>query len=190
MSEGPVNEKYIPRLLEQYRETIVPKLKEELSLDNLMEVPRMTKVVINMGLGQATADAKLIEKGVKDLNTIAGQKAKVTRARKAISNFKLREGVAIGCCVTLRRARMYEFLDRFITVAVPRIRDFRGFSAHSFDHRGNYTFGITDQTIFPEIDIDKVEKTLGMNITICTTSPSDEGAYALLKALGFPFKKK
>jgi len=189
MSEGTVNEKYIPNLLKFYRETAVKQLMSELSKKNVMQVPKITKVVINMGLGQATQDPKIIEKGVKDLTTIAGQKAKVTRARKAISNFKLREGVAIGCCVTLRRARMYEFLERFITVAVPRIRDFRGFSAHSFDHRGNYTFGITDQTIFPEIDIDRVEKTLGMNITICTSSDNDKGAFALLKVLGFPFKK-
>lgn len=189
MSEGTVKEKYIPNLLKFYRETAVNKLKDELSLKNVMQVPKISKIVINMGLGQATQDPKIIEKGVKDLTTITGQKAKVTRARKAISNFKLREGVAIGCCVTLRRAHMYEFLDRFITVAVPRIRDFRGFSSHSFDHQGNYTFGINDQTIFPEIDIDKVEKTLGMNITICTTSSDDKGALALLKILGFPFKK-
>ncbi len=189
MSEGPVKEKYIPRLFKQYRETGIGHLKEKLSFDNVMEIPCLTKIVINMGLGQATSDAKIIEKAAKDLATITGQKVKVTRARKAISNFKIREKMAIGCCVTLRKARMYEFLDRFITVAVPRIRDFRGFSSRSFDGAGNYTFGIVDQTIFPEIDIDKVEKTLGMNITICTTSPDDEGALALLKELGFPFKK-
>lgn len=189
MPEESVNEEYIPRLLKYYRETVVPELMGQLSYKNKMQVPRLNKIVLNMGLGQAVSDSKIVEKAVADLSLIAGQRAKITRARKPISNFKIRKGMAIGCCVALRRYRMYEFLDRFITVAVPRIRDFRGFSPHAFDDAGNFTLGLSDQTVFPEINIDKVEKTLGMNITICTTSSTDVEALALMRALGFPFKR-
>lgn len=189
MSKGNLEEKYIPRLLKFYRETVIPKIMEEFSYKNKFEVPRLLKIVVNMGVGQGINDSKLVEKAARDLAVITGQKAKITRAKKPISNFKLKEGVAIGCCVNLRRYRMYDFLDRLITVAMPRIRDFRGFSSRSFDGRGNYTFGMTEQTIFPEIDLDRVERTQGMNITICTSTKEDKTTYVLLKLLGFPFKK-
>lgn len=189
MSEGTVKEKDIPRLLTYYRETVVSLLMKEFFYGNAMQVPKLSKIVINFGLGCAVSEPKIVEKAAADLTLMAGQRAKITRARIAISNFKLREGMAIGCCVTLRSNRMYEFFDRFVSVAVPRIRDFRGFSSHSFDGTGNFTLGLTDQTIFPEINVDKVEKTLGMNITMCTTASKDEEARALVKFLGFPFKK-
>jgi large subunit ribosomal protein L5 len=188
MSERDLKEKYIPRLLKIYREEIVSKLMQKFSYKNKLQAPKLLKIVINMGVGQATSDPKLVEKAAHDLGLITGQKAKITRARKPISNFKIRKGMAIGCCVTLRRYMMYEFLDRLITVAIPRIRDFRGFSPNSFDGRGNYTFGISEQTVFAEINLDKVEKTQGMNITICTSARRDEEARELLKLLGFPFR--
>ena len=180
---------YIPRLLQIYREKIVPEMMQEFGYKNRLAVPRLEKIVVNMGIGEATSDSKLIEKAARDLSLITGQKPKVTRARKAISNFRLKKGMAIGCCVTLRRYRMYEFLDRLITVAIPRIRDFRGLPPNSFDGRGNYTFGISEQTIFPEVDLDKVEKTWGANITLCTTAETDEEAKGLLERLGFPFRR-
>ncbi len=182
-------ETYIPRLLKLYREEIIPKMIEKFSYKNILEVPRLLKIVVNMGIGEATSDPKLVEKHAQELAVITGQKPKITRARKAISNFKLKKGMAIGCCVTLRRYRMYEFLDRLIVTAIPRIRDFRGFPSTSFDGRGNYSFGITEQTVFPEVDLDKVDRTQGMNITICTSAKTDEEAYWLLKFLGFPFKQ-
>ncbi len=189
MQETDLKEKYIPRLLVSYRKEIVPKMKEKFGYKNDFAVPRLIKIVVNMGVGEATSDSKLIEKCSYDLSLITGQRPKVTRARKPISNFKIRKGMAIGCCVTLRRYRMYEFLDRLISVAIPRIRDFRGFSLHSFDGRGNYTFGLTEQTVFPEVDIDKVEKTQGMDITINTTALTDEEARELLRLFGFPFRR-
>jgi len=189
MSEGDLKEQYVPRLRKIYKETISTQMKEKFNYSNPMQIPRLTKIVINMGIGQATTDAKLAEKAAADLTKIAGQKAKITRARKPISNFKLRKGLAIGCCVTLRGKRMYEFLDRLIVSAIPRIRDFRGFSSHGFDHQGNYNFGTTEQSIFPEIDIDRIERTQGMNITICTTAETDKEALELLTYFGFPFKK-
>ncbi|MBN2484112.1 MAG: 50S ribosomal protein L5 [Candidatus Omnitrophica bacterium] len=189
MPEGNLKEKYVPRLKQIYRDTIVGQMKEKFGYANPMQIPRLKKIVINMGIGQATSDAKLVEKAAADLTKIAGQKVKITRAKKPISNFKLRKGLAIGCCVTLRGLRMYDFLDRLIVSAIPRIRDFRGFSSHGFDHQGNYNFGITEQSIFPEIDIDRIERTQGMNITICTTAETDEEACELLRYFGFPFKK-
>jgi len=189
MQKGNLKEMYIPRLLEGYRKDIVPKMKDKFGYKNNFAVPRLLKIVVNMGIGEATSDAKLVEKCARDLGLITGQKPKITRARKPISNFKIRKGMAIGCCVTLRRYRMYEFLDRLISVAIPRIRDFRGFSPNSFDGRGNYTFGLTEQTVFPEVDIDKVEKTQGMDITINTSAQTDEEARELLRLFGFPFRR-
>jgi len=179
--------KEIPRLKLRYRDELVPQLKGELELGNVMEVPRVTKIVVNMGVGEAIKDAKLLEAAVKDLTTITGQKPLVTKARKSIAGFKLREGQQIGAKVTLRGDRMWEFLDRLLTLALPRIRDFRGLS-DAFDGRGNYTFGLTEQLVFPEVDYDQVTKVRGMHITIVTTAPDDDEARALLKALGFPFK--
>lgn len=155
-----------------------------------MQVPKLTKIVINMGLGDAVSDPKILEEAVKELEAITGQKASVRKAKKAISNFKLREGLAIGAMVTLRNERMYEFLDRFVNIALPRVRDFRGLSDKSFDGRGNYTIGIKEQIIFPEINVDKVTKILGMDITFVTTAPTDNEAYELLQAFKIPFRKK
>jgi large subunit ribosomal protein L5 len=176
-----------PRLKQRYREEIVPKLKGDLSLGNVMQVPKPLKVTINMGVGEAIKDAKLIEGATKDLAIIAGQKPLVTKARKSIANFKLREGQAIGAKVTLRGDRMWEFLDRLLSVALPRIRDFRGLPT-KMDGSGNYTFGVTEQLIFPEIEYDKVVTTRGMDITVTTNAPNDEQGRALLRALGFPFR--
>jgi len=178
-----------PRLKERYRNEIVPALKQELSLANVMQVPRVTKVILNMGIGEALKDAKLIEGATKDLATITGQKALVTKARKSIANFKLREGQAIGAKVTLRGDRMWEFLDRLLSIALPRIRDFRGLPT-KMDGSGNYTFGVTEQLIFPEVEYDKVVRVRGMDITIVTTAEDDDQARALLKALGFPFRER
>lgn len=182
--------KYRPRLLDLYREDIRPKLKDQLGCTNLMAVPRLVKIVVNMGVGEATSDQKLIESASQQLSAITGQRPKICRARKAISNFKLRKGVAIGCSVTLRKAMMYDFFDRLITVAMPRIRDFRGFSLNSFDGKGNYNFGLSEQGIFPEINLDKIGKTQGMNVSIHTTAGTDDQARELLRLFGFPFKKK
>ena len=179
-----------PRLKEQYDSEIRGKLQEELGLDNVMQVPRLTKIVVNMGAGDAAADAKLIDGVVADLRTITGQQPKVNRARKSVSNFKLREGQAIGANVTLRGDRMWEFLDRLIALAIPRIRDFRGLSPKGFDGRGNYSFGVTEQLIFPEIDYDQVVKVRGMDITLVTTAETDAQGRALLDAFGFPFRRQ
>ncbi len=175
-------------LSELYKNEIKAKLQKELELKNIMQVPKLEKIVINMGLGEATSNIKLIDKGVEELAQITGQKPVVTKAKKAISNFKLRKGLPIGVMVTLRKERMYEFLERFLTVTLPRVRDFKGVSPKAFDGKGNYTIGIREQLIFPEIDYDKVEKVKGMNITFVTTAKNDKEARALLTALGFPFR--
>lgn len=178
-----------PRLKEQYNNEFRDQLKSKLELDNVMRVPRLTKIVVNMGAGDAAADAKLIDGVIEDLRIITGQQPKVNRARKSVSNFKVREGQAIGAHVTLRGDRMWEFLDRLVALAIPRIRDFRGLSAKGFDGRGNYSFGVTEQLIFPEIDYDKVQKVRGMDITLVTTAETDEQGKALLDAFGFPFRR-
>ncbi|MDQ4108072.1 MAG: 50S ribosomal protein L5 [Actinomycetota bacterium] len=178
---------YTPRLRKRYREELVPALKEQLGLANVMEVPRVEKVVINMGVGEAVKDGRLLDAALEDLATITGHKAVVTKARKSIAGFKLREGMAIGAKVTLRGAYMWEFVDRLVSLALPRIRDFRGLSPTAFDGHGNYTLGVTEQLIFPEIDYDKVLKVTGMDITIVTTAETDDEGRALLAALGFPF---
>ncbi len=179
-----------PRLKEKYNSEIKDQLKDDLGLDNVMLVPRLTKIVVNMGAGDAAADAKLIDGVVEDLRIITGQQPKVNRARKSVSNFKVREGQAIGAHVTLRGDRMWEFLDRLVALAIPRIRDFRGLSPKGFDGRGNYSFGVTEQLIFPEIDYDKVQKVRGMDITLVTTAETDEQGRALLDAFGFPFRRQ
>ena len=175
------------RLKEYYERTIRPQLVERFGYKNPMQVPRLEKIVLNMGVGEAVADRKKLENAMRDMALIAGQKPVPCRARKSVANFKVRKGMAIGCKVTLRRERMYEFLDRLINIALPRVRDFRGVSTKSFDGRGNYTLGIRDQLIFPEIDYNKVEKTKGMNISITTTARTDAEGLALLKHLGMPF---
>lgn len=177
------------RLHEHYASTIVPKLQEQLGIDNVMEVPRITKITLNMGVGDTITDKKIIEKAVQDMTKIAGQKPVITLARKSIATFKVREGYPVGCKVTLRRARMWEFLDRLINIAVPRVRDFRGLNPRSFDGRGNYSMGVQEQIIFPEIDYDQIDKIRGMDITITTTAGTDERGRALLEAFSFPFRK-
>lgn len=179
-----------PRLKDQYNAEIRDQLRSDLGLENVMQVPRVSKIVVNMGAGDAAADAKLINGVVEDLRTITGQQPKVNRARKSVSNFKIREGQAIGASVTLRGDRMWEFLDRLIALAIPRIRDFRGLSPKGFDGRGNYSFGVTEQLIFPEIDYDKVMKIRGMDITLVTTAETDDQGRALLDAFGFPFRRQ
>jgi large subunit ribosomal protein L5 len=179
-----------PRLKEKYLNEVVPALKEKFAYKSVMQVPKLTKICINKGIGQAVADKKLVEIGVEELTAISGQKAVPTKSRKAISNFKLRENMPIGARVTLRGDRMYEFLDRLATVALPRVRDFRGISDSGFDGRGNYTLGVKEQIIFPEISIDKVNKISGMDITFVTTARTDEESRALLAALGMPFKNQ
>jgi large subunit ribosomal protein L5 len=179
-----------PRLKQRYNDEIRPQLKETIGLGNIMEVPRLEKIVLNMGVGAATDQAKLLDGAIIDLGIITGQKPLTTRAKKSIAGFKLREGNAIGAKVTLRGDRMWEFLDRLISLAIPRIRDFRGLPANSFDGRGNYTFGVTEQLIFPEIDYDKVDVTRGMDITIVTTARTNAEGKALLDAFGFPFKRE
>jgi large subunit ribosomal protein L5 len=176
------------RLKEFYRQKVVPALRQELAYDNIMQVPRLEKIVVNMGLGEATQNAKILENGVNDLSLITGQKPIVTKAHKSIANFKLREGVAIGCAVTLHGERMYEFLDRLVSVALPRVRDFRGVSDRSFDGRGNYSLGIREHTIFPEINLDKVEQVKGFTVSMVTTAKTDAEGRALLRALGMPFR--
>ena len=178
---------YTPRLRARYREELVPALQEQLGLANTMQVPRLEKVVVNMGVGEAVKDGRLLDAALEDLATITGQKAVVTKARKSIAGFKLREGMAIGAKVTLRGAYMWEFVDRLVSLALPRIRDFRGLSPAAFDGHGNYTLGVTEQLIFPEIVYDKVVKVTGMDITIVTTATTDDEGRALLAALGFPF---
>ncbi|EIK43573.1 50S ribosomal protein L5 [Cellvibrio sp. BR] len=176
------------RLKELYIKELAPKLKEELGLANVMEVPRITKITLNMGVGEATGDKKILDNAVNDLVKIAGQKVVVTNSRKSIAGFKIRDGWPIGCKVTLRSDRMYEFLDRLITIAIPRIRDFRGISPKQFDGRGNFSMGVTEQIIFPEIDYDKVDRLRGLDICITTTARTDDEGRALLKAFNFPFK--
>jgi large subunit ribosomal protein L5 len=176
------------RLHQFYRETVVPKLVEQFGYKSVMEVPRIQKITLNMGVGEAVADKKVMEHAVGDMQKIAGQKPVVTKSKKSIAGFKIREGYPVGCMVTLRRAHMYEFLDRLVTVAMPRIRDFRGISGKSFDGRGNYNMGVKEQIIFPEIEYDKIDALRGMNITITTTAKTDEEARALLAAFSFPFK--
>jgi large subunit ribosomal protein L5 len=177
-----------PRLQEYYEQTVRAKIQKDFALPNRHQVPRVTKVVLNIGMGDAGKNPKQLEAAVEELGLITGQHAVITRAKKAIANFGLRAGMPVGCTVTLRKARMYEFLDRFITLAIPRIRDFRGLPNRSFDGRGNYTFGIKEQMIFPEIDYDKVEKIHGMDITIVTSTSRDDLAMALLRELGWPFR--
>lgn len=176
------------RLQEYYRETVVKQLLEEMKYDNVMEVPRIEKITVNMGVGEAAADKKVLEHAVSDMTKITGQKPIVTLARKSVAGFKIREGWPIGCKVTLRRERMYEFLDRLISIAIPRIRDFRGMNPKSFDGRGNYSMGVREQIMFPEIDYDKIDTLRGMDITITTSAKTDDEARALLKAFNFPFK--
>jgi len=181
---------YRPRLIDSYRKEIVPQLMKKFSYKSPMQVPRLEKIVVNMGVGDAVDDQKLIEHATDDMAVITGQKPQVTRAKKSISNFKLRQSVPIGCRVTLRHWHMYEFLDRFISLAVPRIRDFRGLNDRSFDGRGNYSIGVKEQIIFPEINYDKMDRVRGMNITFVTTAPTDQEAYELLQAFGMPFRKR
>lgn len=179
---------YVPRLKTKYSEEVVPALIKRFDYKNIMQVPRLEKICLNMGIGDATQDSKLLDRAVEDLTIISGQKPAITAAKKSISNFKLREGVKIGCRVTLRGVRMYEFLDRFINIATPRIRDFRGLSDKAFDGRGNYSFGAREQIIFHEINVDKIDKIRGLNVTFVTSADSDEEAYELLKSFGMPLK--
>jgi large subunit ribosomal protein L5 len=190
VTETPAAEpKVAPRLKTRYREEIIPALRSEFEIANIMQVPGLTKIVVNMGVGEAARDSKLIEGAVKDLTAITGQKPTVTRARKSIAQFKLREGMPIGAHVTLRGDRMWEFLDRLLALALPRIRDFRGLSPKQFDGRGNYTFGLTEQVMFHEINQDRIDRSRGMDITVVTTATNDDEGRALLKQLGFPFKE-
>ena len=179
-----------PRLKERYDSEIKDRLRQDLELENVMQVPTLKKIVVNMGAGDAAADAKLMDGVVDDLRTITGQQPKVNRARKSVSNFKIREGQAIGASVTLRGDRMWEFFDRLIALAIPRIRDFRGLNPKGFDGRGNYSFGVTEQLIFPEIDYDKIMKIRGLDITLVTSAETDEQGRALLDAFGFPFRRQ
>ncbi len=181
---------YVPRLRTKYKEEVVPKLMEQFQYSSIMQVPRLVKICINQGVGQATQDKKLVDTAQEQMTMIAGQKAVTTIAKKSVSNFKLREGMPIGTRVTLRADRMFEFLDRFVSVALPRVRDFRGINDKSFDGRGNYSLGITEQIIFPEIDLDKVSKITGMDINFVTTANTDAEALALLKEMGLPFKNQ
>jgi len=179
----------LPRLKERYRNEIAPALKEEFSYANVMQIPGLTKIVVNMGVGEAARDAKLIDGAVRDLSTITGQKPAVAKAKKSVAQFKLREGMPIGAHVTLRGDRMWEFLDRLLAIALPRIRDFRGLSDRQFDGRGNYTFGLTEQLMFHEINPDQVDRQRGMDVTVVTSATTDEEGRALLRRLGFPFKE-
>ena len=177
----------VPRLLERYRKEIAPKLSDELGLKNVHQVPNLKKIVVNIGLGEAAANPKLLDKAAEELAAITGQKPSIRRARKSVANFKLREGMAVGCKVTLRQSRMYEFIDRLVTIALPRVRDFRGVSAKQFDGRGNYALGLKEQIVFPEINYDDVDEVRGMDIVICTTAPNDDEARALLEGFQMPF---
>ena len=179
-----------PRLKERYKNEIVPQLEKDLEIKNINQVPKLVKVVVNMGVGGAASDSKLLDAAINDLRAITGQQPMVCRAKKSIAGFHIREGMAIGAKVTLRGDRMWEFVDRLLSVALPRVRDFRGINPDSFDGRGNYSLGITEQLIFPEIDYDKIDRTRGMDIAVVTTAENDEQGYALLKALGFPFKER
>jgi len=181
---------YKPRMEKKYKEETIPYLMKKFGYKNINEVPKVEKISLNMGVGEGKQDAKLLENSMNELALIGGQKAAITTAKKAISNFKLRAGMQVGCRVTLRNKKMYEFIDRFISVAVPRIRDFRGLNDKSFDGRGNYSLGIKEQIIFPEINVDKIDRIRGLDVTIVTSAKSDEEAFELLKALGMPFKKQ
>jgi len=183
-------EKYTPRLKDKYRNEVVPALMEQFQYKTIMQVPKIEKICLNQGIGAATSDKKIIESAIEEMSIIAGQKAVPTKAKKSVSNFKLREGMTIGSRVTLRQEQMWEFLDRLITVALPRVRDFRGINDKSFDGRGNYSLGITEHIIFPEIDLDKISRISGMDITIVTSAGTDAEALALLKGLGLPFKNQ
>jgi large subunit ribosomal protein L5 len=178
------------RLQDYYNETVVPQLKEKFSYSNIMEVPRLTKITLNMGVGEAVGDKKVMDRAVGDMTAVAGQKPIVTYARKSVASFKIRDGWPVGCKVTLRRERMYEFMDRLVNVAIPRIRDFRGLNRRSFDGKGNYSMGVKEQIMFPEIDYDQIDMIRGMDITITTTAKSDEEALALLQAFNFPFRER
>ena len=178
------------RLQTYYKETVVPQLMEQLGFNNVMEVPKITKVTLNMGVGEATTDKKVMERATGDMTQIAGQKPVVTLARKSVASFKIRDGWPVGCKVTLRRERMYEFIDRLVSIAIPRIRDFRGMSRKSFDGQGNYSMGVKEQIMFPEIDYDKIDAIRGLDITITTNAKNDKEALALLQAFNFPFKDK
>ena len=182
-------ESTMPRLQQRYREEIAPALQREFDISNVMQIPGLEKIVVNMGVGEAARDSKIIDGAIRDLTTITGQKPQVTKARKSIAQFKLREGQAIGCHVTLRNRRMWEFADRLLSLALPRIRDFRGLSDRQFDGRGNYTFGLNEQSMFYEIDQDKIDHVRGMDITVVTTATNDDEGRALLRHLGFPFKE-
>jgi len=190
VKENVVEEKIPARLYGKYKEEIVPKLREKFAYGNIMEVPKLDKIVVNVGVGGAVQDPKLLDEAVKDIETITGQKASVRISTKSISNFKLREGMKVGAKITLRREMMYEFLDRLISVALPRVRDFRGISDKAFDGRGNYTLGIKEQIIFPEINVDKVSRVNGMDVTFVTTAKTDNEAYELLASFGVPFRKR
>ena len=189
ISETATETRATPRLKQRYRDEIKPALRDQFSYGNVMQVPGVVKVVVNMGVGDAAKDSKLIEGAVRDLSAITGQKPVITKARKSIAQFKLREGMPIGAHATLRGDRMWEFLDRLVTIALPRIRDFRGLSPKQFDGKGNYTFGLTEQSMFHEIDQDRIDRVRGMDVTIVTTATNDDEGRALLKALGFPFKE-
>ena len=186
---APATETPVPRLKTRYREQIAPELRQEFGYPNVMQVPGLVKIVVNMGVGEAARDAKLIDGAVRDLATITGQKPQVRRATRSIAQFKLREGMPIGAKVTLRGDRMWEFLDRLLSIALPRIRDFRGLSPKQFDGRGNYTFGLVEQSMFHEIDQDRIDRVRGMDITVVTTATTDDEGRALLRKLGFPFKE-
>lgn len=190
MSDTTTPLREMPRLKRMHRETIAPQIQQELGLANVMQIPTFTKIVVNVGLGEAINDSKALEGAMQDLATITGQKPRVNRARKSIAGFKLREGMAIGAKVTLRGDRMWEFFDRLLSVALPRIRDFRGLNPKAFDGRGNYTFGLTEQLVFPEIDYDDIDAVRGMDVTIVTSAETDEQGRALLNAFGFPFVKE
>ena len=179
---------HMTRLEQHYKDVVMPQLREQLGIDNVMAIPRLAKITLNMGVGEAAADKKALDAAVADMTLLSGQKPLVTKARKAVASFKIREGWPIGCKVTLRRDRMYEFLDRFISIAAPRIRDFRGLSPRGFDGRGNYNMGLSEQIIFPEIDFDKVDKIRGLDVSIATTALTDEHGRALLAAFNFPFR--
>lgn len=183
-------EKYLPRLKEEYEEELVPLLMERFGYKNRFQVPKLEKIVVNMGVGEGTANPKSVESAAKDLSLITGQRPQIIRARRSVAGFKLRAGMTVGCKVTLRGDRMYEFLDRVLSIALPRVRDFRGLSRESFDRRGNYSIGIEEQLIFPEIDYDDIDKVRGMDITVVSTAKTDEEGEALLEVMGFPFKQR
>ncbi|MDX1530083.1 MAG: 50S ribosomal protein L5 [Rhodothermales bacterium] len=185
-----MEEKYVPRLKRRYRDEVVPALTKQFGYDNVMQVPRLVKITINKGVGEASVNKKVLDDAVEELRAITGQQPAIRRARKSISNFKIRDGMPVGVAVTLRDARMWEFLDRLVTLALPSVRDFRGIPDRSFDGRGNYTLGVKEQIIFPEINIDEVDRVSGLDVTFVTTAETDEEAYALLKELGMPFVRR